>query len=160
MNFTAVLVAALSTLPVGFIWFNPKVFGTIWMRESGMTEEKAKTANMFKVFGFVILFSIMAAFVMQFLVIHQLGALGMVGGPDLALTAKPSYSEFMADYGHAFRTFKHGMLHGFMSGLFLALPIIGTNAMFEMKSWKYIFVHAGYWIVCFTIMGGILSAWE
>ena len=159
INFIAVIAAALSTLPIGFIWFNPKVFGTIWMRESGMTEEKAKTANMFKVFGFVILFSFMAAFILQFLVIHQFGASGMVGGPA-AESIKPSYEAFMSDYGHAFRTFKHGMLHGFMVGLLLALPIIGTNAMFEMKSWKYIFVNAGYWIICFMVMGGILCAWE
>ena len=39
-NPIAVIVAALSTFIVGFIWYNPKVFGTIWMQESGMTEEK------------------------------------------------------------------------------------------------------------------------
>lgn len=45
INFLALLVAAISTLVVGFIWYNPKVFGTIWMKESGMTEEKMKGAN-------------------------------------------------------------------------------------------------------------------
>ena len=158
-NFLAVLVAGLSTLPIGFIWYNPKVFGTAWMRESGVPEEKAKTANMFKVFGFTILFSVMAAFLLQFLVIHQFGPDGMIGGPAAA-DIKPSYEAFMNDYGHAFRSVKHGALHGFMAGLFLALPIIGTNAMFEMRSWKYIFINSGYWIVCFMVMGAILSAWE
>ena len=42
INFLAVLVAALSSFVVGFVWYNPKVFGTIWMNEIGMTEEKAK----------------------------------------------------------------------------------------------------------------------
>ena len=51
INFLALLVAALSTLVVGFIWYNPKVFGTIWMKESGMTEEKMKGANMAMIFG-------------------------------------------------------------------------------------------------------------
>jgi hypothetical protein len=60
----------------------------------------------------------------------------MIGGdPTLA---KPSYVSFMADYGTAFRTFKHGLLHGFYGCFFfLALPIIGTNALFEKRSWKY-----------------------
>ncbi|SCY69909.1 Protein of unknown function [Flavobacterium caeni] len=49
INFLAILVAALSTLPVGFIWYNPKVFGNLWMRESGMTEDKAKSGNMLKI---------------------------------------------------------------------------------------------------------------
>ena len=44
INFLAVLVAALSSFVVGFVWYNPKVFGTIWMNEIGMTEEKAKQA--------------------------------------------------------------------------------------------------------------------
>ncbi|MHA3787661.1 DUF1761 domain-containing protein [Flavobacterium hauense] len=159
INFLAILVAALSTLPVGFIWYNPKVFGTIWMNETGMTEEKAKGANMFKVFGLTILFSFMIAFILEFLVIHQFGASGMVGGPGAA-NIKPSYAAFMADYGTAYRTFKHGALHGFMTGLFLALPLVGINSLFERKSWKYILINGGYFIVCFTIMGGIICAWE
>lgn len=158
INFLAILAAALSTLVVGFIWYNPKVFGTIWMRETGMTEEKAKTANMVKTFGLAILFAFMLSFILQMLVIHQFGALGMTGGdPTLA---KPSYHAFMADYGDAFRTFKHGAFHGVIAGIFIALPIIGTNALFEMKSWKYILINAGYWIVNFTIMGGIICAWK
>ena len=51
INFLAVLVAALSSFVVGFVWYNPKVFGTIWMNEIGMTEEKAKQGNMAKIFG-------------------------------------------------------------------------------------------------------------
>lgn len=157
-NFLALLVAALSTLVVGFIWYNPKVFGSIWMRETGMTEEKAKGANMMIVFGMAIFYAFLIAMVLQFLVIHQFGALGMVGGdPTLA---KPSYAAFMADYGIAFRTFKHGMLHGFITGLFFALPVVGTGALFERRTWRYTLVSGGYWVVCCTIMGGIICAWQ
>lgn len=158
INFLALIAAALSTLVVGFIWYNPKVFGSIWMRETGMTEEKAKGANMVLIFSMSIFYAFLIAFILQMLVIHQYGALGMVGG-DPAL-AKPSYAAFMADYGIAFRTFKHGMLHGFMSGLFFALPVIGTNALYERRSWKYTLVVGGYWIVSCMIMGGIICAWQ
>lgn len=158
MNFLAIIAAALSTLVIGFIWYNPKVFGTIWMRESGMTEEKAKNSNMAKVFGMVIFFSLLIAFILNPIVIHQYGALGLIGGdPSKAL---PSYAAFMADYGDHYRTFKHGALHGSMTGIFLALPVIGINSMFEQKSWKYILINGGYFIVTLAIMGGILCAWE
>ena len=30
-NFYAILAATLVSLVVGFVWYNPKVFGTIWM---------------------------------------------------------------------------------------------------------------------------------
>jgi hypothetical protein len=158
MNVYALLVAALSTLVVGFVWYNPKVFGTIWMRESGMTEEKMKGANMLMIFGLSFVYAFLMSFVIQFLTIHQTGALGMVGGD--ASKALPSYAAFMADYGTAYRTFKHGALHGFMSGLFLVLPVIGTNALYERRSFKYTLVTGGFWIVCFMIMGGIICSWK
>ena len=128
------------------------------MNETGMTEEKAKGANMAMIFGMAIVYAFFIAFILQVITIHQFGALGMVGGdPTLA---KPSYEAFMADYGDNFRTFKHGAFHGFFSGLFFALPVIGTNALFERRSWKYTLVTGGFWIVCCTIMGAIICGWK
>lgn len=40
----------------------------------------------------------------------------MIGGD--ATKALPSYAAFMADYGNAFRTFKHGAFHGVMGGVY------------------------------------------
>ena len=158
INFLALVVAAFSTLVVGFIWYNPKVFGTIWMKESGMTEEKMKGGNMLMIFGVSFIYAFLISFIIQALTIHQMGALGMVGGD--ASIAKSSYVAFMADYGMAFRTFQHGVLHGFIAGLFLALPLIGTNALYERRSFKYTLVTGGFWSVCFMLMGGIICAWK
>lgn len=159
MNFIALFVAAIITLFVGFIWYHPKVFGTIWMKEAGLTEYQLKTGKMLKIFAFTYLFSLFIASIEMTLTIHQMGALGMVGGPSKVNEVLPSYTAFMADYGTAFRTFKHGALHGLISGLFFAFPMIGINGLFERKSWKYIFIHSGYWIVTLTIMGAIICGW-
>ena len=61
--------------------------------------------------------------------------------------------------GDKFRTFKHGALHGSMVGIFIALPILVTNGLFETKSWKYGLINAFYWIITLGIMGGILCQW-
>lgn len=156
INFIALLVAGIVTLVVGFIWYHPKVFGTIWMREAGLTLETLQSGNMLKIIGLTYVFSLMTTMILMGLTIHQSGAVGMVGGPPMLESAKPSFATFMADYGTAFRTFKHGALHGFMTGLFFAFPIVAINSLFERKSWKYIFIHAGYWIVTLTLMGGII----
>jgi len=158
INYFTFLVAAIVTLVVGFVWYHPKVFGTIWMKENNFTQEELRKGNMLKIFGFTYLFSVMIAMTLASLTIHQSGALGMVGGPLLVESAKPSFHAFMADYGTAYRTFKHGALHGFMSGLFFAFPVIGINGLFERKSWKYIFVHAGFWMLTLALMGGIICA--
>lgn len=158
INFLAVIAASFTTLLVGFVYYHPKVFGTIWMEETGLTEEELKKGNMLKIFGLTLVFSFLIAFIMQILTIHQFGAFGMIGG-DMKF-ATPSYNAFMGEFGNAFRSFKHGALHGFMTGLFFVFPILGINGLFEHKSWRYILVHAGYWLVSLTIIGGIICAWQ
>jgi hypothetical protein len=154
-NFIAILVASLASLLVGFVWYNPKVFGTIWMKETGITEEKAKQANMVKIFGLTIFYSFLLAFWMPQAVIHQVGVLEAAGGN----MNDPAYIEFMKTHGSAFRYFKHGALHGLMASILVALPIIAINGLFEQKSWKYIAIHAGYWMVVMSIMGAIIGGW-
>lgn len=158
INLLAILTAAVSALIIGFVWYNPKVFGNAWMKAAGLSEEQLKGGNMALIFGLALFFAFLLAFSLQFLTIHQTGALGMVGGdPSKAL---PSFEAFMADYGDAFRTFKHGALHGTIAGVFIALPLIGTNALFERKGAKYILINSGYWIVTLAIMGGIVCGWK
>lgn len=157
-NFPALLVAALSSLVTGMIWYNPKVFGPIWMKETGITPSPEHRPNMIKIFVLTFIYAFLIAMVLQFLVIHQFGAFGMIGGD--ASKALPSFTAFMNDYGTAYRTFKHGMLHGFMTGLFFALPVVGIGALYENRSFKYTLVAGGYWVVTCMIMGGIICAWQ
>lgn len=158
INPIAIVVAAVAALVIGAIWYNPKVLGNAWMRASGMTEEKMKGGNMALIFGLSLLFAAMLNVLLMQFTNHQWGALGMIGGdPE---NAKASFQAFMAEYGNAHRSFGHGALHGAIFGVFGALPIIGTIALFERKSGKYIFINSGYWIVTLAIMGGILCAWH
>ena len=116
------------------------------------------------VFGLTFLFSFFVAMAMNFMVIHQMHLASVLmnetgfGKPgseiDLFL------SDFIQKYGNNFRTFKHGAFHGTIGGIMLALPIIGVNALFERKGFKYIAINAGFWIVCFALMGGIICAWQ
>lgn len=159
INFLAILVAAIVPMVLGFIWYNPKFLGTVWAREAEMTEAKMKTGNMPLIFGLSFILSILLAFSVQTLTIHQFGALGMIGGDPTIDGILPSYQAFMDDYGSAFRTYKHGAFHGLLSGIFIIFPIMATNGMFERKSWKLIFINSGYWTVALTIMGAIICGW-
>jgi hypothetical protein len=156
-NFFAILVAAVVPIFIGFLWYNPKTFGNVWMRESGLTTESLKGGNMIKIFGITFILSFMLAFILPSMVIHQMGAFSLTQGD---LGTLPSYDAFLKDYGMAFRTFKHGAFHGVLAGIFIALPITGINALFERKSTIYIFINAGYWIVTLGIMGAIICGWK
>ena len=141
LNPVAMLLAAVSALVVGFIWYNPKVFGNAWMEAAGMTEEQVKGGNMAKIFGLAFVFAFLLSTALPGIVIHQMGVFSLIGGdPSLA---QPSYEVFITDYADAFRTYKHGAFHGVLTGIFIVLPILGTNALFERKSAKYIFINAG-----------------
>ncbi len=52
LNWLAVLVAAISTMVVGFLWYSPLLFAKPWMREMGYDpNDKAKTDEMKKTAG-------------------------------------------------------------------------------------------------------------
>ena len=51
INIWAVLAAGLSSMVLGGLWYSPMLFAKAWMRESGVSEEKARSANMAVVMG-------------------------------------------------------------------------------------------------------------
>ncbi len=159
-NFLIAALAALIPLVTGFIWYNPKVFGTSWMKASGLTEESLKGGNMAVIFILCYIFSFLIAVFMTTVVIHQFGLFQtLMNDPELLVEGTETYQyaqDFMTNYGDNFRSFKHGALHGTMAGLFFVLPVLGTNAMFERKGFKYIAVNVGYWTVCLALMGGVI----
>ncbi len=161
-NFLIILAAAVVPIVIGGIWYNPRVFGKAWMEASGLTEEKLKGANMAKIFIITFIFMCFLAFLMCALVIHQFHVGGLLStqpdSGDPNSTSMQMLKKFMELYGNSYRTFKHGAFHGTLAGIMIALPIIGTNALFERKGFKYIAINAGYWIVSMALMGGVLCA--
>jgi hypothetical protein len=107
----------------------------------------------------------MLSFSMQFLTIHQFHVYSLfqhyekdVKDPSTVIGAL--VKNIMDNYGTEFRTFRHGAIHGLVSSLFIILPVLATNAMFERKSWKYIWINWGYWTITFIIMGAIVCGWQ
>ena len=158
LNLPVIIGAALIPTIIGFIWYNPKVFGNAWMAAAEMTEEKMKGANMAVIFGVSLLLSVMLAVSANFSVIHQahMDSLfnGMTDESVLAFLAN-----FHETYGDIHRSFSHGALHGTVAGFFFVLPVLGTNALFERKGFKYIAINVGYWVVTLALMGGVICQW-
>ncbi len=163
INWIAILVAAFVPTIIGFIWYNPKVFGNAWMKAAGLTEEQLKGANMPMIFGISFVLSFLLSMSMNTLAIHQNNLPGLFvtsdGEPAADSEEGLFIAEFMEKYGTRHRTFTHGLVHGIISVLLFGLPILGTNALFERKGFKYIAVNIGYWLVTVAIMGGIVCAW-
>lgn len=156
MNLAVLLGAALIPTIVGFVYYNPKFgFGKAWMNASGVTEEMAKTGNMAIIFGVSLFLSVMLTVSVHFNVIHQSGIDSLFSG--LTDEASLAYlANFHETYGHLHRSFGHGALHGVLMGFFFVLPVLGTNALFERKGFKYIAVNVGYWVITLALMGGVI----
>jgi hypothetical protein len=45
VNWLAVIAAALSSFPLGFLWYGP-LFGKVWRREVILSAEQLKSGNM------------------------------------------------------------------------------------------------------------------
>lgn len=139
INWLALIVAAVVPLAIGSIYYGP-LFGKVWQKEVGITDDELKAGNYAKIFGLSLVFAFFIAITLWMQVM-------MGGAPGEEHGANP------------YLTFKHGALHGSMIGILLILPIIGTIALYERKSLRYVLITVGYWTISMAIMGGIINAW-
>jgi len=130
INWLATVVAALSSFLVGGLWYSKILFGSAWMTASNLTLDQVKTGNKGKIFGFTFLFSLIMAINIAIYLSDPTGT-----------------------------NIEFGSKVGFHAGL-IAFSAIGIAGLFELKSWKYIFINGGYSLVSLTLMGLIIGAWK
>lgn len=163
LNYIFIFVAALIPLAIGGVWYHPKVFGTAWAKAAGVTDEQLKSANMLLIFGLTYVFGVFASMALSYMVIHQAhiysALMNEPGLNDAGSELNTYVADFMAKYGDRFRTIQHGAFHGALAAITFALPILGINALFDRKGFKYIAINTGFWIVSLALMGGLLCAY-
>ncbi len=85
-NLWGVLAAAGSGFVLGGIWYSPLMFGKVWQRESGVSDEQLENGNMALIFGLAFLLCVVAAFVFaMFLGPRPPLALGLGAGASAGL---------------------------------------------------------------------------
>lgn len=155
--FAVCAIAALVPMIMGFIWYSKAVFGRSWMRANRFLDEDMKMSGgkMAMTFTLAYIFSYMIAMFVSTIVIHQF-TLGSIIANDRSDAARKWITDTMTTYGGNFRTFKHGAFHGTLASIMFVLPIISIISLFERRSWKYVLIHWGYWLVTLALMGGII----
>ena len=138
INWLAVLVSAIASMAVGFLWYSPVLFATTWMKLMGVKcdtpEEKAamqKEAGPMYAQTFVMTF-ISAVFLA--IVITRM----LVPPDDLFRGLKIAF----------------GVWFGFV------MTVQYTNALFTKKPRQLFLIDTGYQLVCYLIMGAILTKWQ
>jgi hypothetical protein len=160
MNWWLWLITALIPIAVGALYYSPLLFANPWMKENNFTEESLKGGNMLLIMGLSYIGGIMISMVMTPVVIHQMHMFSvLMSDPSFETEGseiRNYFDAFNAQYGTSFRTFKHGMFHGSLTGLLLVAPIIMINGLFERRGWKYMAIHAGYWVISLALIGGVI----
>ena len=158
-NLLLAAATALIPLVVGFVWYNPKVFGKTWMAGAGVTEEDGKKMNMPLVFGLTYVLSFFISIFLHFWTIHQF-AFSSLLMPARNFTDAAGFQEAIAKAAllsqHKFRSWSHGLAHGVIFSVMFILPVIAIDGMFGRKTWKYILINWGYWMVCVVLMSIII----
>jgi hypothetical protein len=136
LNWLAILVAAISTMVVGFLWYSPVLFAKAWMREMGYDpNDKAKVQEMQKSAGPAYAGSFVASLLSAFtlaLILHGLRA----------------------------EDVHFGIMASFHIWLGFVATVQFTGALFMKQSMKLFAINTGYQLVCYLVMGTILTVWR
>jgi hypothetical protein len=127
LNLLSILVAALCGFMVGGLWYGP-LFGKIWQRQIGLSDDQLKSGNAAKIYGLAFLFSILSAVMLAHL-----------------------YSRTGVTELHIMVMMSVGIALGFI------VPAIGTNYLFGHKSGTLFAIDAGYWIAFYAAMGLVFA---
>lgn len=130
INHLAVFVCALANLALGALWYSPVLFYRGWSNETGLDEEQLSKSNPAKTYGLAFLFALVISYNLAFFL------------------------------GDANASAAWGATAGFLAGFGFAALIFGIIALFEQRSWKYIFINGGFITVYFTLIGFILGVWR
>lgn len=61
VNWIAIVVAAVGSFVLGGLWYSPVLFGKVWQREAGLSDERIKNSNMGMIFGLAFVLCFIAA---------------------------------------------------------------------------------------------------
>jgi len=133
INYLAVLVAAVASVVLGFVWYGP-LFGKTWAQLMGFDKKKmaeAKKKGMPKqTWVLMILGTLVTSYVLAHFV-DYLDAVNVAG----ALQA------------------------GFWLWLGFIVPVQLGMVLWEGKPWKLYFLNAAYYLVNLSVMATILALW-
>jgi hypothetical protein len=130
INHLAAFVCAALNLALGALWYSPALFYKAWLSETKLSEEQLAKQNPAKTYGLAFLFSLIISY-------------------NLAFFLGDSETDAV-----------WGATAGFLAGFGWSTLIFAIIALFEQKSWKYIFINGGFITVYFTLIGFVLGIWR
>jgi len=130
LNYWAVAAAALSAFVLGGLWYSNLVFGRVWQKAAGLSDQDLAGRRMGIVFGASFFWSLVMAFDLTF----------FLAGP----TTTPVW----------------GLAAGLLAGIGWAAAGLCIIGLFEARPAKWMLINGGYLALSLGIMGLIIGTWR
>lgn len=132
INYLAVLVAAVASMVLGFLWYGP-LFGKAWMKLRNLDEKKLKAAKQ-KGMGKTYLLAFLTTLIMSYVLAH------------------------FVDYVEA-RTIMDGIVLAFWLWLGFFATMQFSSVLWEGKPVKLYLISTLHYLVALAVMASILVVW-
>jgi len=129
MAYLEILIGGLAAFLLGFAWYTA-LFGKAWQAETKITDEQAQS-GMAMTHGLSFLMMCVMCFFM-----------------NMMFNYHPMEEQ----------NFVHGAFHGMLTAVFLPVPALAINYLYQKKSLKLFLIDAGYVIAFCTLAQGVMAA--
>lgn len=130
INWVLILLAAVVSMAIGFLWYSPYGLGKSWMEVMGWAESefKQRQKEMGMMYALIAVVALIQAFVVYHLVAFM-GAISLLGG----------------------------LFTGFWLWVGLVMPVQLSNTIYEGKPWKLFIINTSYYLVSLMLMGTLFA---
>lgn len=134
VNYLAVLIAALASMALGFLWYSQMVLGKPWMKLKGYSHEslKADQKKMGKFYALSFVLALVEAYVLTHIMV------------------------FSMNFYH-YGAVQTGLTSAFWIWLGFVMPTQATATIFGDKKFKLLAIDTGYQLVSLLAMGLVLG---
>lgn len=134
VNYLGVLLAAVVSMVLGFLWYSPMLFGKPWMKFMGYSEESLKKEQkaMGKLYGLSFVVALLTAYMLS----HVM-----------------TLSENFFHYNRL----STGLNTAFFMWLGFVMPVQLTGTIFGDKKWQLFKINTGYQLVSLVLMAVVLA---
>lgn len=133
VNYWAVLAAAVVSMIIGAIWYSPAVFGTMWMKGSGVKMPQVNKAKK-KGMGMLYLIAFIGSLVFACVLAHFVAYVGASTTADALELALWTWLGFV-------------------------VPLLLGGTLWKGESWGAYLIGIVYQLVSISVMAVILTIW-
>ncbi len=134
VNYLAVMLSAIASMVIGFIWYSPLLFAKPWMKLMGYTSNSLKEAQ--KKMGTNYFLSFVLTLVSAYVLSHV---------------------TFLSQYFFKYDKLSTGLISAFWMWLGFVMPIQMSDFLFGGKKFKLFAINTGYQLASMIAMGLIIG---